>query len=243
LAALFGHAIDMTFLAWLARRLGALGRTRVFLVGVVLATACSLAYVSSLIVLPVLLSLLSLLLVLEAGIERWRLAASVLGLGALGGLLAFALYYRGFSAFIFEMFSKLALGEFSGSDRPIHPLLQVLNTRTLTFFGPIVPVLALFGLWRLLRQQSESRVFLGAWALSYVALLFGRARFPDIFGHTHEVLFVAPLFCLTAGDSLARLARARGWQRLLAVVAILAIAVQGLTAQWSAFVEQFGYAL
>ena len=106
-----------------------------------------------------------------------------------------------------------------------------------------MPVLALFGLWRLLREQPESRVFLGAWALTYMLLLFGRARFPDIFDHTHDALFAAPLLCLTAGDTLARLARARGFRLLLAVGAVLAIAAQGLAAQWSAFLQQFGYAL
>lgn len=240
--ALFGHAVDMTFLVWLARRLRTLAETRVFLVGVVLATACSLAYVSSVVVLPLFLSLLSLLLMLEGRADRFLAAGCVLGIGALGGLLAFALYYRGFSAFILEMLQRVALGESSGSAREVHPGLEVLHTRTLTFFGPIVPVLALFGFWRLLRQQPESRVFLGAWALSYVALLFGRARFPDIFGHAHDALFVAPLFCLVAGDALARLAQGGAWRRWLAAAALLAIAAQGLSVQWNSFLEQFGYA-
>ncbi len=242
-AALFGHAVDMTFLVWLARRLRAVLQAREFVVGVVLATACSLAYVSSVVVLPLFLSLVALLLVLEGRLDRFRSASCVLGIGALGGLLAFALYYRGFSSFILEMVRRVALDESSGSAREVHPLLEVLNTRTLTFFGPLVPVLALLGFWRLLREQPETRVFLGAWALTYVTLLFGRAQFPDIFGHTHDALFVAPLLCLAAGDTLARLAQHGGWRRALAAVALVAIAVQGLTAQWSAFLQQFGYAL
>jgi hypothetical protein len=243
LAAIFGHAIDLTFLVWLARRLRAVIHTRVWLVGTLLCTACCLAYVSSVVILPLFLSLVALLLLLEGRAERFRATACILSIGALGGLLAFVLYYRGFSAFIFDMVQKVALGVSSGSDREVHPLLQVLNTRSLTFFGPLVPVLALFGLWRLLREQPESRVFLGAWALTYMVLLFGRARFPDIFDHTHDVLFVAPLLCLAAGDTLARLAQGGGWRRGLAAAAVLAIAVQGLSVQWSAFLQQFGYAL
>jgi hypothetical protein len=240
-AAIFGHAVDCIALVWLARRLRRLGEPRTFLAGVLLVTASSLAYVSSVVVLPVFLALLALLLALEARDDRWRLALAVLGIGAGGALLAFAIYYRGFSELIFEMLGRIASGTTQNSAREVHGLWEVLSGRSLVFFGPLVPLLALAGLGRLLRPR-ENRTFLAAWALAYVVLLLGRARYPDVFGHTHDVLFAAPLICLAAGDSLARLYRLGGLARPLAALTWIAIGVLGLRTQWEVFAQQFGYA-
>jgi hypothetical protein len=242
LAAMFGHAVDSLALAWLARRFRGLADARTLVAGAAGAAACCLAYVSAAIVLPLFLGLLAAFALVEGRRDRVALAARVLGIGAVGGALAFAVYYRGFSELVVDMVGRVATGSTGGSARQLEAVTQVLWNRTLIFMGPIVPWLALAGLPRLLRA-ADNRPFVAAWSCAYLALIVGRARLPDVFGHVHEVLFVAPLVCLAAGDALARLARRGPAFRALAIALVLAIAALGLQAQWRLFVEQFGWAL
>jgi hypothetical protein len=160
----------------------------------------------------------------------------------LGALVAFGVYYRGFTALIFDMVPRILAGHTEGSARLVRGVGEVASARTLLFFGPIVPPLAAVGLVFLWRRP-ESRVFLGAWGLTYAALLAARARFPDVFAHAHEVLFVAPFLCLTAGEALARLRQRGRLFEALALALWLAVALLGLEAQRTTLLAQFGYVL
>ena len=101
---------------------------------------------------------------------------------------------------------------------------------------------ALVGLYLLLRGKAD-RPFLLAWGLTYLGLLFGRAYLPFVFQHPHEGLFVTPLVCLAAGQSVAALWRGAGWRRPAAVALLAALALQGLFVQWAEWSRHLVHAL
>ena len=242
LPALFGHAVDMAFLYWLSGRLDAIPRERrAFAAGALFVSACQLAYVSGVLNISLLIGVLALLLALERQAGP-RSAAALLAMGLLGSLVSVALYYRDFLPAMFGALSRIG-GEAAAPPRyPVQPFLAVAAARTHDFFDGVYPVLALVGLVLLL-ARGPGRTLLLAWAATYVLLLLGRAKVPDLFLHGHETLLVTPLVCLTAGAALAALWRAGRIGRVAAASVLLFLAYQGLLMQWQALSAQLQNAL
>ena len=245
LAALFGHAVDMIFLAWLARHWEALSRPRVFAAAAGLVAACQLSYVAAVIVIPILLALLAGLVLLDRSRPDARgLAMLLLAAGATGSVLALLAYYRGFAPLFVHAFTRAASEAplLASGDAARQPFLTILWIFTRRYFDYAWAPAGLIGLFLLLRQGAD-RAFLLAWGLTYVVLLFGRAHLPFVFQHPHEGLFVTPLVCLAAGESVAMLGRAGAARKVLAVLLFAALALQGLYAQWAEWSRHLDRAL
>lgn len=231
--ALLGHALDMVLVAWLAWHLDRLREPRVWLGGALLVAAAQLAYVSSINHTALLVSWLALLLVATSrGGEGRRDALRLLGLGLAGALLAVALYYRDFVGPLLGM-----LGAGGPPRFPSESFWPVAANRTGVFFGWSYPVLAVLGagaLWR----RGRASLLAAAWVLTYLGLIWLRARVPDVFRYGHEPLFLTPLVCLAAGEGLRRLWVRGGALRAVGVGAAVWLVVSGLRDQWSALAEQ-----
>jgi hypothetical protein len=239
LPSLFGHAVDMAFLYWLMSRTERLHERRVWLRGAAWVVACQLAYVSGVINIPVFVAALALVVAVR---ERHRLGPAPLGalaMGVVGSAVSVALYYRDFLPMALDVAQRATAGS-RASHYPVQSWLAVAIGRTRDFFDGVLPVLAAGGLF-LLRRARGAPVLL-AWALAYALLLLGRARLPDVFLHGHETLFVTPLVCLAAAQSLAVLGRGAPWRRLAAGAVVAFLAAQGLHAQWLAVAAQLGNA-
>jgi hypothetical protein len=242
LPALLGHAVDLAFLLWLARRLEAVPRERgAFLTGALLVSACQLAYVSGVINISLLVAVLALCVALQ-GRGDWRGGVAVLAMGLLGSAVSVALYYRDFLPMLFDVLSRIGGAEAAPSRYPVQPFLSVAAARSYDFFGVVYPPLALAGLASLL-LRAGGRSLLLAWASTYLLLLLGRARVPDVFLHGHETLLATPLVCLAAGQSLAALWQAGRIGRFATASLLLFLAFQGVRLQWLALQAQFANAL
>jgi hypothetical protein len=89
----------------------------------------------------------------------------------------------------------------------------------------------------LLRRAIEARALLGAWAVVGLMLLAVRTVVP-VMQFSHEELWIAPLVCLSAGQSVAWLCSRGRWPRAAAVAAALAIAIEGSLMQWRVWTAQ-----
>lgn len=245
LAALFGHAVDMVFLAWLARHWETLGRPRAFLAAATLVAACELSYVAAVIVVPIFLGVLAALVLADRSRPaRPRLALLLLAAGALGTVLAALAYYWGFSPLFTHALTRAASDAplVASGDAAPQPFLTVLWIFTRRYFDYAWAPAGLVGLFLLLREKAD-RPFVLAWGLTYLGLLFGRAHLPFVFQHPHDALFVTPLVCLAAGESVAALYRGAGRRRAAAMALLAALAAQGLLAQWTDWSRHLGRAL
>jgi hypothetical protein len=234
LAALFGHAVDMVFVAWLARHVDGVLRPRTFVAAALLVAACQLAYVTAVIVLPIFLSVLAVfVLLLEDGASARRRALAILAFGAAGSLLAVLVFYRDFSPLISHALSHAASGApvAASDDAPKQPFLVVLWHFTRKYFDYLWTPTALAGLVILVRRR-QGRSLILAWGVTYLILLFGRAHLPFVFQHPHDALFVTPLVCLAAGEAVSTLAQRGGRARWVAAGVFAALALQGLLVQW-----------
>jgi hypothetical protein len=257
-AAGFGHAVDTLFLDWLAGHLDRITVPRVFATAALFTAVCELAYVSAVTVLPVFLGLLAGAVLLEPRLDRragdgWASegstsaaartrAAAVLAFAIAGSLLAVAVYYRDFVGVIVDVVPRMATDApgGAGDHAPVQGVRELVfyNAR---LFGWVLPVTAVFG-FGLLWRRGRRRALLLAWAASYLLLLVGRARLPDLFQHQHDALFAAPLVCLAAGEAVAWLF-ARGTLGRLAASALLVLAAaQGLVAQAGVWLQQLANA-
>lgn len=242
LAAVFGHAVDISVLAWLARRLDKIETWAVWLGGAALVALSELAYVGATTILPVFIAALAA--ADWAVVRRPRRAAAILAFGLAGSALAFGLYYRDFLGVVIEVARLKASGGAlvaSGDALPAGFLETALGSVGRFFPAPWA-ILGLIGLVLLLKR-GPGRAFLVAWAVSYVLLLLGRAKVPLFFQHPHEALFVAPLVCLGAGQVVTELWARGGWLRALGVALLALLVVAGLAAQWNAFMAQLANAL
>ena len=244
LPALFGHAVDMAFLFWLAGNLDRIRERGVWVRGALFVAACQLAYVSGVINVTLFVAVLALC---EAGARRearGRQAAAVLAIGLVGSLVSVLVYYRDFLPMVLDVFSHAASrGGAAVSVHPVQSFLTVAYARTRDFFDGLYPVLAAAGLVVLFRSRGRRGAsLLAAWLLTYVLLLLGRAKVPDVFLHGHETLFVTPLVCIAVGQALATLAARGGAGRMGAVVLGAALALQGFAWQWGALADQLGNA-
>lgn len=240
LAAVFGHAVDMTFLAWLSGRLQRTTRLRVWLAAAAFVALCQLAYISSVILLPVFLATLAATEAFESRREGFVRGLAILGFGVTGSFMAFLAYYRDFLGTVFAALHA-APGDVSDS-APVQGFLALVYSYNQRYFDGLFPILAACGLTLLLRRGRE-RVLPAAWLATYALLLLGRAKLPVVFQHPHDALFVAPLVCLAAGEALARLASGGGWRRGLAGLLLAALTAQGLWLQWQAVGRQLANAL
>jgi hypothetical protein len=264
LPALFGHAVDVAFLFWLAGNLDRIRERGTWVRGALFVAACQLAYVSGVINISLFVAVLALC---EAGLRRpagGRQAAAVLATGLAGSLASVLVYYQDFLPMVLDVFSHAArLGAVAASVHPVQGFLTVAYARTRDFFDGIYPVLAAAGLVVLFLRsrgtnprslfepgglqappdpRGRSASLLAAWLLSYLLLLLGRARMPDVFLHGHETLFVTPLVCLAAGQALATLASYGRAARAAACVLGGWLALQGFAWQWRALADQLGNA-
>jgi hypothetical protein len=236
-AALFGHAVDMAFLAWLAGRLDRIASPGALLSAAALTAACQLSYVGAVIVLPIFLAALAAFALLEdhsqPGLRR---AFAILTFGAAGSLLAVALYYRHFSPLVVDALSQVASGVpvAAADDAPRRGFLEVFVRFTERYFDGLWTPLALWGLVVLLWRRA-GRPLIAAWSATYVLLLLGRAHLPFVFQHPHDALFVTPLVCLAAGEPITLLYLAGGWKRGLAAVLLAVLALQGIALQREAW--------
>lgn len=235
LPALFGHAVDMAFLAWLAGRREDLSRLRVLLLGIGLVAACDLAYVSALIHMGVLLCLLSSVLFAERFSPRVSLAPLLLGAG--GALLSVVLYYRDFLPAVATLLSGLLKPHPAAAYSP-EAFLPLLLSRTIAFFGWGYPVLSVVGLALLVRKRRAGLLL--PWALSYILLLLFRAEVPMVFRWVHDTLFVTPLLCLASGVVVSWLWEGGRLRRGLAVALLLALGVQGTILSWLSISAEYG---
>ncbi len=245
LPALTGHALDMAFIAFLASRLVRLWEPRTFVAAALSFAACQLSYVSSVTNLSLLVSCLALTTAAEAKPgRRMRTAAALLAAGLAGSVLAVALYYRDFLPAAGALLPRvLGSGAAPASHYPVESWLLLTYARTRDFFDGVYPLLTLFGLGLVLRRGGPARPLAGAWLLTYLLLLLLRAKLPDLFRYGHETLFVTPLVCLLAAESIAWLARRGAGTRVMAGALLVFLALQGLAWQWRAVADQLANAL
>jgi hypothetical protein len=113
--------------------------------------------------------------------------------------------------------------------------------RTWLFYGGLYLPFLVGGVFLLARRRRsgfESR-FLAAWALVYIVLIFLRTAAPDLFVKVKEMLWVAPLVCLLAGEVLSWIQRARPAGKVLAAVCYAVLAAYGVHVYVKAIVSTF----
>ena len=222
LPSLFGHAVDIAFVYWIFRNLAGLAERRQWLVGGVLVACSQLAYVSGVINISLFVAGLAVLAVFFAGEHRRQLALRVLGMGAVGGLIAFAVFYRDFLPMVTDVTSRMVGGVAAESRYPITGFFETTAKRSYEFFGLLYPLLAAVGLGLMFVRRVPRLVF-SAWILTYFLLLLGRAKIPDVFLHGHETLFLTPFVCITSAVLLAELLHRGGARRLAGAGILLAL--------------------
>ena len=168
---------------------------------------------------------------------RLRQVLSLAGIGVAGSVASFLLYYRGFVAMVTDIVPRMLGGVQGATSRyPVRGWLEVAYGRTRDFFDGIYPVLTVLGLAPSLRGGGASLLL--AWLATYLLLLLGRAKLPDVFLHGHETLFVTPLVCLVSGAFLGRWIRLRGLRQAAALLVLASLVAQGLFFQWRAVAAQ-----
>ena len=241
LPALLGHAVDIALVVWLAGNLDRIRDPRVWMRGALFVAAGQLAYVSGVVNVSLFVAVLA---GCEAAVHREaraRRAAALLGMGLLGSLVSVLLYYRDFLPMVLDVAAHAGRDGAAVSVHPVQGFFAVAYGRTRDFFDGIYPVLAAAGLVVLFRRTRGASL-LAAWLLTYLLLLLGRAKVPDVFLHGHETLFFTPLVCLASGQALAGLAARGRAGRAAALVVGSALAVQGFVWQWRALADQLANA-
>jgi hypothetical protein len=175
--------------------------------------------------------------------QRARRALTVLAMGVLGSLLAVAVYYRDFLPMATDVAGRGLSGAPAAASRyPVQGFASVAFARTRDFFDTLYPPLAALG-FALVWRRPAARSLVLAWSATYALLLLGRAKVPDIFLHGHETLFATPLVCFLAGVAVAWLWSKGSLWRVAAALLLVALAVQGVTAQWASLAAQLRNAL
>lgn len=242
LPALFGHAVDMALVVWLAGRLDRVREPGVWAKGALLVAAGQLAYVSGVVNVTLFVAVLAACEAVARPPARARQAAALLTMGLAGSLVSVLVYYRDFLPMVGDVLGHaMRSGAAATSVHPVQGFFVVAYARTRDFFDGMYPALAAAGLFVLFRRRKGASL-LAAWLVTYVLLLLGRAKMPDLFLHGHETLLVTPLVCLASGQALAVLAARGRAGRAAALVLGTALAVQGFVWQWRALADQLGNA-
>jgi hypothetical protein len=224
LPALFGHAVEMLFLVWLAHRPAGRWPARTVATGVVLLAACQLAYISPSASLLVALLAADAFRSHEADARPRAFALLTMLLAA--SALSLLGHYRDFLTHGVPGVQGATAG--AAFENPLARLGAVIGTAFV--------VAAAAGTF-VLRRVVAARTLLAAWAMVGLTLLALRMVVP-VLRFCHEELWIAPLVCLSAGEAVAWLWSRGGWRSAAAVAAALAIAIQGSLMQWRALTAQ-----
>jgi hypothetical protein len=248
--ALFGHLLDLTFLIWLAARLGdrpeagsepwraGVGR------GAVLLAGCYVVYTSSLVVLTLLLATLVVSNAARgsAGRATALRLGSVLGLGAAAAIL---LYYWSFVPAAAHTLAAILGGGSAGASPDGPRTFGSVWPALLAWAVPLGAALFVVGsvLWlRSSPGNGPTHLLLGtAVALAVVAL--ARLAAPQVFGWVHDALFAGPLVALTIGTALEALWRRAGAARLVAAALLAAVTLGGLAQYGGLLAARMGRSL
>lgn len=235
---LFGHVFDMALVCWLAVRPERLYQRGMWWRGALLVAASQLAYTSGVLNIGAFFIALTLVLFLQQPRRPGHWAPLLVWLGV-GSAISFAVFYRNFLPMVLDVVSR-AGASVPGTESmyPVRSFFAVSYQRTRSFFDGLYPLLAVGGLWTIVRRGRPERLALLGWAGAYLLLLFGRAKMPDLFIRGHETLFVTPLVCLASGEALAKLRRGGRLREGLALALLLALCIQGLYFQWRAIGAQ-----
>jgi hypothetical protein len=247
LPALFGHVFDLVLLLAIAAALAddsmTSARSMLRVWGALVLG--HLAYTSSVVNEGLFMGIVAALFLLGRGEER-AVGLRLLLVEGVAAVMAFVLYYRHFVGDVFGLAHRiLGLGPSSGTSGSVYPIESfwgLLLERTYTFFGWSYFGLALLGLvfgGALFARSNVTR----AWALSYLALIFLRAKIPDVFRYGHETLFLTPLVALLAGTALILGFRKGGVWRIGSLLCGVGLGVMSLWEQWLAIAEQLANAL
>lgn len=246
LPSLFGHVIDLFFLYWLYRLFlhpARLAEGRQWLFGALLVAASQLGYVSGVINVSLFVLILALLTLVFGGELRGKRAIRLLGMGLVGGLIAFVVFYRDFLPMVVDVASRMLGGAPDAESRyPITGFFETAARRSYEFFGAWYPVLGAVGLVVMIRRGVPRLVF-AAWLVTYFVLLLGRAKVPDIFLHGHETLFLTPFVCIASAVALATLIHRGGAFRALGIGVLTVMTTAGFWRQWGYFADQLRNAL
>jgi hypothetical protein len=246
LPALFGHVLDLLVLICLiaaAQPKDERSRSQDLVVLVAALIAGHLAYTSSVVNEGVLVCAIACACLLS-GRSGVMPAARIIGMEAIASVLALALYYRSFVGNLFDLPARIlgGAGSAGASVYPVESFWALLFERTNTFFGLSFTVLAVAGFVAAGVAVTASRVVQG-WFVAYLALIFLRAKIPDVFRYGHETLFVTPLVALLAGTAIVLLWRRGGPARAGAIMVAAGVVIVSAGEQWSAFASQLANAL
>jgi hypothetical protein len=246
--ALLGHAIDAALILYLVAHLDDHDRPRVWLtLGVALALAL-LAYTQALLNFAILLpSFLLLQIAFDRAPAARRRQAGLVAAGAIGVVLAMAIFYARYVPTFLDMqrgipqpeervlLEKFARAPATAADEPaeeepddpyagpgVNPLRGVRKAawRLYVFYGAFSAAV-LAGLWLISRMVTGAAArFVAAWAALYLLLNLasGGLPGPNLVRYNKDLEIVAPLFCLALGAVAARLwTLAATWSRIAAI--------------------------
>lgn len=250
LPSLAGHLFDLAALLVLFVVFG--GEDRPSMRGIGAAALAlfvgHLSYTASVLNEGAFTALLASLLILRRATRAS--GVGVLVAEAVAALVAFAVYYRHFVGDVFGLAARITGLGGAGPLAPAQSVYAVqgfgtvLLERTNAYFGWSWMLLALaaFAVGPRARDLRRS-AFLQSWGLAFLALIFLRARIPDVFRYGHETLFLAPLIAILAGSTVLGLVGRSGTLRALGWLTAGAMVAVSLREQGLAFAEQFSNAL
>lgn len=250
--ALVGHAVDATVLLVILARLRELGRPRVILIVALLVSAALLTYTQSVLNFAVLVPLIAIAhLAIARAPDTARRMAGLAAAGALGGLLALAVFYGRYVPIFRDMRRGVPMAEESiliekqarapAVDEPVvvekddpytGPDFDALRGvrkaawRMYVFYGVFAPVIVIGIVLVARRQEPSALAFVVAWAASYVVLNLasGSLPGPNLVRYNKDLEVVAPLFCVALAVVMEVLWR---WSRPIACAFGIAYAIFG----------------
>ena len=236
--ALFGHAVDLALLVFLAARLDRLEKPRILFGATLLLAAAQLAYISATVMMPALFLVLGCVL-LAQGAPVVRVRALVIVLAAASGL-SVALYYRDFLRGTLAALSAALAAPAGG-----HPLAQWhgrVDGALVSWLVPLLLIPLFAGLRPLLGEHGPGRDVLVASFLCALLAALLRLRVPVVFGYVHLALFLTPFLCLMGAAGLRALHGRGRLGRYAAAALGLLVFAHGLFLQGQALFAQLGRA-
>ncbi len=267
--ALFGHALDSLVILYLLTHLRNLARPRVVATLAAWVAVALLAYTQSLLNLGLLLPLF---LIAQIAFDRspgaWRRHAGLAVAGALGVLLAFAVFYGRYLPIVVEMRHGVPMPEervlleknagnaasggavearpeeddpYAGPDLDLLRGFRKAGRRLYIFYGVFAP-LCVAGVLLVARLggPTEAR-FVMVWASVYVLLNLasGGLPGPNLVRYNKDMEIVAPLCCIALGTLAVALWQRGRAGRLAAVIVAGGFLVFGAWRAASYLAERF----